>query len=995
MVLFLLHISGAWSQSIQFDHLMNHEKLDYTKVYNLYEDPQGFLWVGTDNGAWRYDGFEIKQFGASPSYNITSFHYLKKQIMLAGCDSGLLVIPALGKPYLKYFNTNRPVHITGSLTKDGFWLFTVDKVYYLNENLQTMDVYDLKGTINFQGLNPSGMSSAIASDNTGRCYLIQSGIVYVLEFKNEKIQMKIVTPDVSGKAIQLSGSVSGNLWIQLNQDDHTAWLWNPLNKNRIDLDPIKEWGAYNNVFFVTLNGDVYFSNSDEGLLQFNPKTKRIRKIRSNPYDKRSLSGGTVLHFLEDRNKCLWVATTNGLDQSQALNTEFKYYSFAGFSEQLRYEKPVFYDAVWENDSTCLMTSSSHFGLIQLDLNRGSARFAGRSSDLYVDRPVALIRLKNPLWLVSCVNGNFIYNEESGDFKSALQYSEIPDIFHLKSTVKACFDDDRGNVFISILNHQSVYRYNRISDSWFRYNFSTGTAASGTFPLPSFIAGTKYENEASDVSYFVHENNTDLARYDYTTDHFSAVKFNTGGYTPYFTDIDCDENGNLWLTSEKALFLFNPSGVNRSLYKVNQISDYIKDKSIRQTVILQNGQIWITTDKGLIRYQPAQKQISFFNSADGLSGEELGYCIRYNPTNKQILCTTESGVLYFDPEKIKKNTPELFALITGVEVNGKPLYPNGKHFNLSFDQRNIIVHYTAPCLTSSSAIFFSYLLEGYQQKWSTPSFNRMAEFSQLPAGNYTLRIRSGFDGVTWKEAAVPLQITINKPLYQRPLFIIICVLAGAGLIILWLMEKQKMKLKQILVSQEIRNRISRDLHDDLGSALSSISFISNVGQNADGKKARQYHQLIGNTARGMIDSMNDIVWVVNPKNDSVESMISRMRRFSSTLFEAKGINLRFKEESSFSGITLTMQERRNIYLIFKEIVNNSAKHSACTEAEIVLQRQTWRFGFSISDNGAGFDTEKPYIGNGLSNMKVRAKEIGGILEIRSSPGAGSSFIFHLG
>lgn len=187
-----------------------------------------------------------------------------------------------------------------------------------------------------------------------------------------------------------------------------------------------------------------------------------------------------------------------------------------------------------------------------------------------------------------------------------------------------------------------------------------------------------------------------------------------------------------------------------------------------------------------------------------------------------------------------------------------------------------------------------------------------------------------------------------------------------------------RLNQKLKSIELRNAISRDLHDDVGSTLSSIRFLSSMALDDTNKneyKTQNTLTSINESAKRMLDAMNDIIWSIQPHNDTLENVFVRMISFASELLEVKRIKLHWKVSDSIKEVQLGLAERHDLLLIFKEAVNNLAKYSEASEATINLDFKRPFLVLTISDNGKGFDPETINEGNGLHNMECRAKKIG--------------------
>ncbi len=194
-------------------------------------------------------------------------------------------------------------------------------------------------------------------------------------------------------------------------------------------------------------------------------------------------------------------------------------------------------------------------------------------------------------------------------------------------------------------------------------------------------------------------------------------------------------------------------------------------------------------------------------------------------------------------------------------------------------------------------------------------------------------------------------------------------------------------RQNLKLLTLRNKIASDLHDDVGSTLSSISIFSQMAQQQS-KEVIPMLETIGESSRKMLDAMADIVWTINPENDQFEKIILRMRSFAYELLGAKNIDFEFIADD-VSKMKLPMNVRKNLYLIFKEATNNMVKYSGADKVLFTVKEEKNNLIMQICDNGKGFDTHKLTGGNGLKNMKKRAEEIGGFFLLDSFPGKGTT------
>ncbi|HEY3385484.1 MAG TPA: tetratricopeptide repeat protein, partial [Saprospiraceae bacterium] len=229
-----------------------------------------------------------------------------------------------------------------------------------------------------------------------------------------------------------------------------------------------------------------------------------------------------------------------------------------------------------------------------------------------------------------------------------------------------------------------------------------------------------------------------------------------------------------------------------------------------------------------------------------------------------------------------------------------------------------------------------------------------------------------------------KLEINKQRELKQILIGTFLLAAFLSLLIYHFYITKQKLKLLL----LRNKIASDLHDDVGSTLSSISIFSQMAK----QQSRDVNPLldsIGESSRKMLDAMADIVWTINPENDQFEKIILRMRSFAYELLGAKNIEFEFNAEDDISRLKLPMEVRKNLYLIFKEATNNLAKYADANKATFAIKEDKNILSMMIRDNGKGFDPTRSTEGNGIRNMKKRAEEIGGRLSIDSAPGNGTT------
>lgn len=200
-----------------------------------------------------------------------------------------------------------------------------------------------------------------------------------------------------------------------------------------------------------------------------------------------------------------------------------------------------------------------------------------------------------------------------------------------------------------------------------------------------------------------------------------------------------------------------------------------------------------------------------------------------------------------------------------------------------------------------------------------------------------------------------------------------------------------RISKYLTEEKLRSKIARDLHDEIGSTLTGINILSKVAMQDGLEEAtmKSYLRKIKDNSGSIMERMSDIIWAINPVNDSFDKIILRMKEFTAEMLEPAGINYYFNEEGLLDHARLNLEQRKDIYLIFKEAVNNAVKYSNATVVNIVLRGAADSLKMTIMDNGDGFDAQTTYPGNGIKNMQERAVGMSAALSIDSIKGTGTT------
>ena len=332
----------------------------------------------------------------------------------------------------------------------------------------------------------------------------------------------------------------------------------------------------------------------------------------------------------------------------------------------------------------------------------------------------------------------------------------------------------------------------------------------------------------------------------------------------------------------------------------------------------------------------------------------------------------------------------------IEVNGKKRAETEQLYN--YYQNNFRFAISAPCFTNAANIRFLFQLKNGNREWQQLSSDNVFNITNLPPGRYNLTLTVMYPDKIYPDKSLHWSFTIQSPLWKQWWFILLSLLVSFAII--WALIRayylKKLALqkaeadKQQAIEKE-RNRISRDMHDDLGSGLTKIAILSEVAkkQMPEPEKAKEQLEKISQSSRELVDSLQDIIWVLNPANDTLESLAAYLREYTLKFVEPFSLETFFDYPEHFAAIQLSEEKRRNVFLTVKESLHNIARHAHATRIDISISEEPGVFTLLIRDNGQGFDTANIRVfGNGLKNMESRISQAGGIYQISSAPGKGT-------
>ena len=450
------------------------------------------------------------------------------------------------------------------------------------------------------------------------------------------------------------------------------------------------------------------------------------------------------------------------------------------------------------------------------------------------------------------------------------------------------------------------------------------------------------------------------------------------------DIIPAKDHGFWCSVGGALLRFEP----------NESAPY---KVVAQIAGLQGltldieGRVWGIAGGGLFCYDPERQHGVRFSTVLALNDLE-GY-----PTTDadgRVWATNGEALLAVDPDVIlREEAPPAprFATLSLFDLRVDSLL-SARAPELEHDRNYLFITPSVVDPGAGNEARFRYRIAGDNESWIDLGEGERIALTGLPPGRYTLEL--GAARTSSQRWATTTWSFVIRPPWWRTWWFMLLMLAWVATIGTFLV---RYRLGQRLREQDMRDRLARDLHDDIGSTLGSISYFSELGKQqldaADIEAARGVMERMGVRSREMIGRMSDIVWSVDPKHDGATSLVERMKLFAAETLATRDIALQFDTHEGVEGLKLDMAQRRELYLVLKEAMTNVAKHAACTRVKVTLERNHGTVRLVVEDDGKGLQRSKPDLlnGSGLSSMHKRAAALGGTLVVAEADGGGTRVI----
>jgi ligand-binding sensor domain-containing protein/signal transduction histidine kinase len=994
-------------------------------VTKIIQDSRGFLWFGTPDGLSRFDGYTFTNYGTDqglPDRQVVDIIEARDGIYWIATDNGLCrFTPAYNMAPLKatgsgpsifttyYPSEDRRARSINALCEDAsgaIWCGTDRGLFRVNVlgasvTFSPVDIEESKPSVR-----------AMIRDRGGSLWIVDS------------IGLHRIGPDgVIDRYGQDEGLLPQYLRTLMQDREDRIWVGSSEGLYELVDNPKPHHSVVARIYkkkdglatdFVTsvlqsADGRMWVTTS-LGLTSFTvDPSGEAAGFRS--YDLTTgLTDISLTSLCEDRDRNLWVGTETGVmriaanglatygeqDGLQGIRTSSIFQDHAGRLCVINgnWQGKAFY---WLN---VLSGSREHprFEAVRITPPKGvswgwyQVSFQDSTGGWWMMSKGGLVRYSNTVESqIPRASPKAIYTTKDG-----LAYDTI---FRL-------FEDSSHDIWIGTIDgppHCGLTRWDRATETFHTFASSDG--------IPEAVPTAFCEDGFGNLWIGFYDGT--LARY--RDGQFRIFPTFEGVMPGLIRGMYLDSTKRLWVATGHlgVLCIMNPGAPEPVFTNYSKAEGLSSEQA---TCVTEDrwGMIYIGTGHGVDKLDPATGRVQHITKAEGLPNSFIN--VSFRDADGSLWFGTLQGLCRLAPVPDRPFVPPPI-WITSLAFGGVgyPLPELGTTTlagpEVKANQNNVQIEFSGLSLTYANSLRYQYELEGASSEWSAPFTERTVRYPNLPPGYYTFSVRAIGPNGAISDTPAKVSFRILPAIWQRWWFRAITVVVFAIPVILiaryrHLRKKVKMEAEAALRRsreerlaelERVRTRIATDLHDDIGSSLSQIYLLSEVARqrlNEESVEAAEPLAMISNASHEVVSSMSDIVWAINPKKDHLSDLVHRMRRFASDVFAARCIDFRFIAPDSESDARLGADLRREIFLIFKESVNNIVRHSGCSQARIEFQMSGQSITLAVSDNGMGFDPGKCQDGHGLVSLRERAKSIGGDLELIAAQGAGTTIRLHV-
>jgi ligand-binding sensor domain-containing protein/signal transduction histidine kinase len=959
-----------YRQSFTINTWTTDEGLPQNSVTSIQQTRDGYLWFGTLNGLVRFDGLKFTVFDESNTPNLESSRIVR------------LFEDRVGRVWIGTENTGIALLTNGVFTSMGIGQGGFEKrlVSLAEDERHTLWLATANGDVwqYDQGQWQAFYPFAGRASNCRSLIAEPDGPVWLgTDWQQSSLGTEASVPPLK---LALENTVLLNRLDFLLASRKTGY-WR-LADGRIqkcrgtrveaDLGPYP-WGRERvSSAAEDLEGGLVIGTVGAGVYWLNA-TGQVTRISTN----NGLSSDYVLAVCVDREGGLWVGTDGG-----GLNQ---------VKRQVFSTLPLFVsEPVKAVQSLCADAQ----GGLWIGVNNGGAIYwRGETSRRY-DLPQGLL---NPyVWAIHCDRSNRVWAGTWGGGLFQLQqdrFQPVPLPFAGHREIRVLFEDRAGQLWVGTQNGLL-----RREDRGWR-----------TFGVEQGLAPAAVQAMAEDADGNLWIGTVGAGLYQYRDGRFTAHRKSEHLPSDDITALLVDSQGALWIGTAGSGLVRHHRGqwtryTRREGLASNSINYLLEDA--------QQG-LWIGSNAGLTRVPcaslagtgPAPLAARTFAKPDGLPTREctLGSQPAAARTpDGRLWFPTIKGVVTVDPLQLSTNLVAPPVMIEQIASEGQPheIPTMANPLRIAAGRERLEIHYTSLNLSAPGRARFRYQLAGFEETWTEAGNGRIARYSKLPPGNYHFQVTACNEDGIWNPEGASLVFEVLPPFWRTWWFLGLATLSLLGGITGTIQTISTRKLRQHQQQtrqkealEKERARIARDLHDQLGASLTQISLL---GELAEGDKdipeeVEAHARQITQTSREITRVLDEIVWAVNPSNDTLDSLVTYLCKYAQDFFSVAGVRYRLEIPPNLPAVALPPDARHNLFLAAKEAITNVVRHAQATEAHVRLKLAADHFTLEIEDNGRGAPPPEQQAAskrNGLRNMRKRMEDAGGSFTLEPAPVKGA-------
>lgn len=1016
-------------------------------ITQIEKDSTGFIWLLSEMGLTRFDGYHFKTFKHDPD-DSTSISYpgvLEMKVhkngkILFRTGKGISSYNASNGSFRNLMRVARYDDIREFFCNDwGFWITTYNELVHINAGNEAVTSYPFSKNIEpvsaGNKIDPVrsfwfNKKDSIISFNTVTKKLLYTPVQY-LGARDEK-RMAVYA--------NFYRAPSGNFYFARNDGifkfDMQQQLFEQTMKIKLPKDVVEQptsnprYGPYYiskqfyNTFSVinietgkekqvtlkskrantgakiqiamnqvyrAADGSFWIATASDGVFHYSPDLVLLEQLLHDENAAISLPGNKIAKMLID-GQILWMSLPGiGLVKYERYLPAFKSYQPPkGENTSRRFENYRNVRAICEtSDNKVLIGTFDQiyaFDKVTQEVKPFLPSDDPKRSLQQIGASAIIVDANGNTWISDWYNkGIFIINKNSNRLIN-ISLEEIPGIDNSR-TIRCMFLDSHGYVWIGT-NENFIYRINsRKIDFANTANNRLETIKGSISKTDTLIFNSTFAFAENKKNEILLGTLNGLYKYSYTSGSFKRYTHQLGNASSLsdneIRSFCIDNTGVTWIGT-------NSGGLNRFDEETETFTSFttkngLPDNSVYSIQKDEKGNLWLGTNNGICRFTIANKTCTNFSLKDGIQNAEFNTNASARLRSGELVFGGVNGFNIIDPDNLNTFSDENEIVITQFKVGDKEM-PVKENYMLNHDENNFSFEFALLNFFRNDENNYAYKLEGLDKDWTYSNERRFTNYANLAPGNYTFRVKAANHFGDWSNEK-SVVIMIGKPWYATWAFQIIAAILLFTIIFALFRYRLNNKMKM----QEIRNRIASDLHDEIGSTLSSISLYSEVAHKIVKQKAPEANSMmthISESTSNMMEALSDIVWTINTRNDTFKSVINRMRAFAVDMLEAKGSNLQFEAGEEVQSLQLDMEQRKNFYLIFKEAINNVAKYAEAKNVTVHLSSKNKTIWMKIADDGKGFDPDNETQGNGLINMRKRAMELKGELMVHAEPQKGT-------